>query len=434
MKNPIKKNIIANIYGVGINTLYQIALVPVFLTCWGTYKYGDWIILSAIAYFFNISDAGVNSVTANLFAYAYVKKDYNQCNKLITNNFLLVAALAIVFLLGILVLSFCVNIKKMFNLISFSESEAEVSFLLLSTMIFVGMLSQVFNAIYRANSDTARGVFYDNTTILFEVIILVVCLLIDCSLIMTVLLYVMPKFALLCFKAIDTHRLYDYKYTLVRYDGALMKQTLVPALSFLCMPIGHAILNQGFTIVVSTFFGPVALVAFNTMRTLTNSVKKAMGCIITAVWPEMSLAFANHNLRKMRSLHRKSFYYTFLLTLLISVALLFLGEELYVIWTKGNIDFSLTLMSCFLSVLLVGNLWAPSSVVLMATNQHKKQGFLYVLMTIIVLVGVSFASPYMNLYGVVLTLLIVDFVMLFYAFPKALKITADRFVHFFSIT
>lgn len=42
---------------------------------WGVEEYGDWILLTAIANIFGMTDAGLNSVTQNRFSIDYAQKN-----------------------------------------------------------------------------------------------------------------------------------------------------------------------------------------------------------------------------------------------------------------------------------------------------------------------------------------------------------------------
>ena len=67
LNSPIRKNIIANLFGVGINLINQIVLVPFYIIYWGNDLYADWIVISALTAFFGMSDMGLNSVIQNRF-------------------------------------------------------------------------------------------------------------------------------------------------------------------------------------------------------------------------------------------------------------------------------------------------------------------------------------------------------------------------------
>ena len=61
INSPIRKNIIANLFGIGVNLLNQIVLVPFYIIYWGNDLYSDWIVISALTAFFGIPSFKTNS-------------------------------------------------------------------------------------------------------------------------------------------------------------------------------------------------------------------------------------------------------------------------------------------------------------------------------------------------------------------------------------
>lgn len=85
-KVPIAKNMYANLFGIIVNLLNQIVLVPLFLIMWPIELYGDWIILSSFSVFFSMTDLGFNSASMNYFSIKYAEGKYTACSKVIINN------------------------------------------------------------------------------------------------------------------------------------------------------------------------------------------------------------------------------------------------------------------------------------------------------------------------------------------------------------
>jgi len=79
-KAPIAKNMYANLFGVIVNLLNQIVLVPLFLLMWPMELYGDWIILSSFSVFFSMTDLGFNSASMNYFSIKYAEGKYTACS------------------------------------------------------------------------------------------------------------------------------------------------------------------------------------------------------------------------------------------------------------------------------------------------------------------------------------------------------------------
>ena len=90
LNSPIKRNIIANLFGIGVNLLNQIVLVPFYIIYWGNDLYGDWIVLSALTAFFGMSDIGLNSVIQNRFSIKYAQNSFKECSSLLVHTIVIV--------------------------------------------------------------------------------------------------------------------------------------------------------------------------------------------------------------------------------------------------------------------------------------------------------------------------------------------------------
>ena len=75
LSSPIRKNVVANLFGVGVNLLNQVVLVPFYILCWGKDLYADWIVITAVTAFFSMSDIGLNNVIQNRFAIKFAEND-----------------------------------------------------------------------------------------------------------------------------------------------------------------------------------------------------------------------------------------------------------------------------------------------------------------------------------------------------------------------
>lgn len=433
-KSAIQRNLFSNFFGIGVQLLNQILLVPLYLYYWNVNLYSDWIIITAISSFFSISDIGLNSVTTNQFAISYTRGEKQLCTSLLTNNYLLIGLVASIAMISCLIYVSCFDIVSNLSLHILSREEASYIFLVLTGMIFIGMASSVSDAIYRANSKTHKGVYLNNTARLCECLIILFSLIVHLPMTIMVTIYLLPKCIILVYKTIDTRKLFAYTFRIEDRNIPLLKKLFIPSLTFMSFPVGNAIVYQGFTLVVNKFFGAEALVLFNTTRTLCNFARQLLATMQQAVWPEYSIAYGKNDTIRMRLLHRKAFGIATIGAILISTFLLIFGKYIYTIWTHGSIPFSFALMLAFLIVLIVENSWTTSSVCLMATNKHSKIGVAYIT-TAIIAIGVACLLAYFKaaLPSIVYCLLLIHLPLSCYAIKEALRMTNDNWAELLSI-
>jgi O-antigen/teichoic acid export membrane protein len=429
----ILKNITANGFGLGIQLLSQIILVPVYLVYWGVDKYGDWIILTAISGFFSMTDIGLNSVSANEFSihYANGKKEY--CKKLLTNNFMIILIIAGISILVSLLYVFFRNIITDFNLSVTDRFTASFVFVALVGFVFIGMMGGIVNGIYRAFSKTHISTMLDNISRLFEILILLAGIILSMDIKLIVVFYLLPRIIFTFIKHIRIYKYFPYKIQFKAFDFLIIKKLFVPSISFMSFPIGNAIILQGFSIVVNKYLGSSSLVLFNTTRTMINFIKSNMGLINNSVWPEITNAFGRNDFKTIKKIHRYSVLINILVALCIALFLIFGGESIYLYWTKGKVGYDAILMNLLLLSMVISSIWYTSSVVLAATNNHIGYSKLYIITSVLAILLCGFIIQVTNEVSYVpLSLLAIDTVMMVYIFKKSLAISNDTLNNFIS--
>lgn len=427
--SPIRKNLAANLYGTGIQLINQILLVPFYIVFWGNELYSDWIVISALTAFFTMSDIGLNNVIQNRFAMKLAEGNTKECNSLMTDNFVLVSIIfAIVLLLSGGFLYFT-DITDMMNIRVLTRTDANIVFLLLICRVFIDMYRNIENAIYRAVHNASRAILFDQTTTLIIALLTLGCIIAGIPMTWMCLIMITPSVIMLVFKYFDVKKYYDYQFSIRQFDAPLLKEIFIPAISFMSFPIGNAIILQGYTLIVNAFFGPVAVVLFNTTRTLCNFVKSVLSTLQNSVWPEYSIAFGNRDYSTMRRLHRKVMKLTIFASLCIGCGLLLFGPLIYNLWTHNSVEFNYSLMLVFIIIIFVDSLWSSSSVTLLATNNHIKLGVWYVLTSAFaLLLAVWFGKMQLSLAIITSTLIISNIIMCLYTIPSGFKLTQDKII------
>lgn len=432
LRTPIGENLISTFFGIGIQLFVQLILVPFYLIYWGVELYGDWIVLTAITSFFSISDIGLNTVASNLLAIRYQEKQYKECNSLLANS---VVLLIVTFsILNILLFIFLLenDLVAIAGLNQINRFQSSVVLILLVVKIFFGMMGGVYHSIYKCVSKTHKGIMISNISRLIEGLILLLCIIVKLPILLVALLYIVPSIITFIYIRYDTtHNIYKFKFHISYLNWRLFKSLLIPSFAFISFPFGLSILNQGFTLIVNKYLGAESVVLFNTTRTLTNFAKSIVGNIQVAIWPEFTIAYANNNKKRMQNIARKVFHVSIFLTICFSLFFYIFGEWIYDIWTKGKVEFSMSLMMAFLIVVFADSIWSTARLTLNATNNHTKIGLLYFCLSIIA-TFVAFLSAILThkLILVVLSMLVVDIFMSVYSIKKSMLLTQDSFVNY----
>lgn len=425
--SPLKKNLLANFAGIGVQILNQILLVPLFLRLWDVNLYGDWIVITAISSFFAMSDAGLNSVTSNRFTISYAAGKIEECKSLLANNYLLIIVVGCLSLVGAIGYVAIWDIIPSLGLHQLGRREASFVFVILIAQVFLGMATSVIDVLYRANSLNHIAVNLSNGVRLAEFGVVLMCLIGSASMWLLVLLFQIPRCAVFVYKLWNTRSLFKYRVGPRDVDLGLLKTMVYPSLTFMAFPSGNAIVYQGFTLLVNKLFGAEAVVLFNTTRTLCSFLRQMLATMQQAVWPEYSIAYGKNDVSRMRQLHRRAFSIAVSGGLGIGTGLLVSGPWIYQLWTHGKVPFSHTLMAAFLLVMLIEVMWQTSSVCLMATNNHSRLGIGYVLTAALSISLAAVVSHWSRSLAVIqLCQLAIHVPLSVYAVKQGLTMTEDR--------
>ena len=107
---------------------------------------------------------------------------------------------------------------------------------------------------------------------------------------------------------------------------AVIRRLTGPALSFMSFPLVNALNLQGILVVIGYVMGPIAVVTFNTARTISRSAAQGMNLINNSIWPEMSAAFGVGAMDIARMLHRRACQISLLLCLGITLGVAVSGR------------------------------------------------------------------------------------------------------------
>lgn len=419
INSPIRKNIVANLFGIGVNLLNQIVLVPFYIIYWGNSLYSDWIIISALTAFFGMSDIGLNSVIQNKFSISFAQGDIKQCNSLLANNVAIIIIIGSICVISSIVYVSFFDITILLGLSTLTRVDGSIVFVLLLCQIFIQMFSGIENAIFRATHNASVAVYYDQVARLLIFAITFVCLIIGCNMVVLCAAICLPNILLIIIKHINARRFFKWRFSFSMSNLKQLREILPQSVAYMSFPISNAILLQGFTLLVNKFWGSDMVVLYNTTRTMCNFIKTFLATILNSVWPEFSIAYGKCDYATMHRLYSKAMKVSFVLSVLISIFLLIVGPFIYTIWTHGAVQFSYSLVIAFLVVLVVNTMWNTGCVALLATNNHVRFGIIDLCLTVMALIVAYFmAQSFHTLSLVVYSMLIIDFPLIYYVNHK----------------
>ena len=306
----------ANTFSRLSTTLTQILSVPVFLTHWGTHLYGEWILLNAIPAYFGLSDVGFGSVAGNDMTMLAAAGNFDEALVVFQSVWVLTTVIsslmASCFDRSGLVHSF----RQMAADQRAQPADVRLIIFLLGLAVLLGMQETLFQAAFRCVGKYPLGTMAKSLVVLAAFLSTMLGVGLHLSPVPVALLYV-PDNAVGVFALwILLRREVPWiRFGIRHAQWSVIRRLTGPALSFMGFPLVNALNLQGILVVIGYVMGPIAVVTFNTARTISRSAAQGMNLINNSIWPEMSTAFGIGDIDVARKLHRRACQISLLLCL-----------------------------------------------------------------------------------------------------------------------
>lgn len=426
VKKRLMSGFIATLLGPVVTSFIQLVTVPLMLKGWGAHLYGEWLVISAIPTYVALSDLGFASVAANEMTMQVAAGDRAGAVKTYQSVGALIALLSSLILLLFSISAMLLPVRALLNTPDLNQSELRLTLIVLAAYAALTLQSGLVAAGFRCDGRYPFSVGFQNGLRFTESAV-------SCGL---VLLGARPPIVaagLLACRALGMllgyvvlHRWSPWlKLGFSEATYARIRALFVPAVSIMAFPVAYSISFQGTTLLVGHVLGPVAVVSFSTLRTLTRFAYMLMESVKNSVWPELSIAFGQNNYGLARSLHRRACQFALFLSVSCSVLLYAVGPQVYQHWTRNKVPFNAPVFTLLLGLVITGTLWNTSSIVSVASNRHKRIASVYLLSTLAALfVGVVMTKAF-GLTGTALSLYLVDLVMVSFVLRHSLQMVHD---------
>jgi O-antigen/teichoic acid export membrane protein len=421
ISNGVVKRIIsyvqANIFGQIVTVAMQLVSVPLFLHYWDLDKYGKWIFISAVPAYFSMADVGMVAVASNKMAILMSKGKQTEANKVFQSVLVLTSII-------LCAIAACATITILIFKNNYLEDiEVKYSLLMLIYLAVLNIYGGLFDAVLRATGKYSLGQYLLNFARIFEWICGAVALMEGFGYLGVSISMFLGRFFLYILIFVYVKKINSCFLWGVKYANYLdIKKMIRPALAFMSFPIGNALCIQGMSIIVGVLFGSSFLAIFNTYRTISRILVQLITTVSRSVWPEISNLYGKENFESIKKIVRSG-------TLMISSASVFLAIVIYLsapmllkYWTQNKIPYDSILLTLFLFSTVTTSFWQLHMVVAMATNNHEKISYVYILISI---VTVSFAFAFKSIFGhysSIVALILFEIVMYFVAKRECVKI------------
>lgn len=401
MKRRIIAGMGANSFGMAITVGIQLVSLPFFLHYWNVSNYGIWLMLSAIPAYLSMADVGMVTAAGNKLTMAMGKGDLVEANRVFQS-----AQLFMTLVCGLIAV-ITVPIILYAPLLFLQNTDQRVALSALCVGVLAALFGGLSEAVFKSTKRYAAGTMLNNYVRLGEWIGCMLGLLMVGSFAAVAMGgLVIRLIGTLIAVQLSKRGNHGIHWGIHAAEHTEIRAMIKPAVSFMIFPLANALSFQGLTLLVGALFGPIAVVLFNTYRTIARVAVQITAIFSHALWPEFSRLFGENARAAVRQLFRRS-------ALLGALQAFFLSAILYVeapfllrIWTNNNIEFVPNLMLLMLIYAAIAGVWHIPRVLLMSTNQHIGLAY-WALAAAMLSVGLAWLlGGALQLKGVVLAMLL----------------------------
>ena len=372
----------ANVYNQGVTIVVQLVGVPILLHAWGTQLYGEWLILFAIPAYLSMTDLGFSQSAGNDMTARVARGDRPGALAVFQSLGVLVYLIAAVGLLLSAGLLWQLPLRRWFSFSEMGGEQARWVLWLLAAEVFVRLPDGVNHAGFRASGDYALHVGLNSTTRLVQFTGIWIAVLAGggpvaaAATFFGVRALTTPGFAVLLVR-----RHHWLSFGLSHARKRELRRLFKPALANMAIPLAQALNIQGMVLVVGTVLGPLAVVVFSTLRTLTRLALQLVLAVSHAAEPELATAYGAGNRALLQSLFLHALRAGLWLALVASAGLALFGSLILDVWTHGKVAMEPWLFAWLLTSAVASVLWYGALIVLKAANRHLRAAGVFVMVS-----------------------------------------------------
>lgn len=430
----VLKGVVANGFGQGVTILIQLAAVPILFSQWGKQLYGEWLLLSTIPQYLLMSEFGFGQAAANDMAVSMGRDDRQATLRSFQSSWALITlasiSVALIAALGIMFLPWTEWLK--FE--QLPRQNAVIASLLLVVQVIAAQQSTLFNAAYRCCGYYARGVVANNLARLAAFLVGIGAVLAGQGVIAFAFASAATQVVGTLIMGVDSKRLAPWLTVGFRHANmGEIRRLTVPALTFMALPMGHALNQQGIMTVIGLLFGPAAVAIFGPMRTLSRLIQQATTALGGPVLVELSHAFGRNDLDQAKRLHASLVQTALAVAGVLAILLAVFGEPIYTLFTAKQATIQTGPYLVLVLVGFINTFWSSSSNVPMAINKHQSLTVSFLICNAVAL-GVAWAvGTSGGLMGPALALLAVELAMSVRVIRDSLRLLQQPFGDFLTM-
>ncbi|HHC2485316.1 TPA: lipopolysaccharide biosynthesis protein [Klebsiella pneumoniae] len=376
MNKRILSMLLSQGFGLAINVIEKLLIVPLFIHSWGLAKFGEWILIRTIPNLLLTTDVGIASHAGNAISVAIIKKEYNAAAHVIKLSvFLIFLLLSIILVFGIG--QFFFDLRSFLGIADSDVNLITYSVLFMSLHAGMILCSQILCSLGRATERyhiyNALAQFTRFLEIAFVCIVLItggdiveasIAYLLARLIVITIMISLLIK--QLKFIKIE---IFNAKVSLGQFFS-FIKQSI----PYAGIPFSQAVFLQGSSVIISSFYGPAVLAFVTVIRNTSRFMVMFSSLLGKSIWAELSRLWAEEKYKEFNRVFLKFNVVNFAILFMASVILVF-GYDYFCQWFQlkdvaTKQDYILYLVVSLHSLLIAISYY--NSVSLLSTERHQK--------------------------------------------------------------
>lgn len=400
----------------------QLAVIPFFLSAWGTAYFGDWIVLTTVPSMIAFSDIGIGSATSATFVLRYLKQDFAGATRALIAGMIFTGSVSV-----IVIAALCVGLAVAvpcgaFASISIPTGEAVFALIVLCCSTLCGLFASLFDGIYRADRRAAFGIYLVNAKLTLRLTFTILVLMLSGRAVQLALAYMVLEVLWL---AVIWRQL-SKRTPLLPWRNfgdwrVEIREVVQKGIAYALAPARRSIVIQGYVYTVRAMLGAEAVVVFSTLKTVFNSVTQLMAMINQTIYPEMQASMALGEKQNVRKLYQLGISLGLLFGGAAVLLLAMFGADLYSIWTGGKLAPPRGVWLIMLAAGFVNVIWYTSNVVFRAANRPEVSTVYSIVSSILCLLVAIPLIQFAGLFGAFVSILVFELSMMVYIVPISAK-------------
>jgi O-antigen/teichoic acid export membrane protein len=421
-KGQILKMFGAQTYGTLINTLDKLATVPLFIFFWGVDLFGEWLILRAIPSYLAVAELGFATAAANRMSVLLIHNRHQQALSYFQSTFWVLAAVSLVLVVVVSILFVLGDAREVFNFSSDVDYDLLTVVMLMLGYTLLVFQTQLLSAAYRSVGRYVSAAFITYNIRALEICLLVVVVLFGGGICDAALSYFLVRLTGIVYMAsLLLWRERWLRYGFSQAKLSTIKEMLPDAAGFFAFPFGQAMSLQGGVFILAYLSSPALVALFSASRTMSRTVVQLGMQINRSVWPELTRLCAAGNREQAKIVYFIAAGSFFWLGIVAGITLLALSPYIFEIWTAGEMQSDSFLFALLITSALLNGFWYSALSILAATDNHKKVGFMYVMLSSSsMLLAYWLGVIYMDI-GVAVAILVSEALMMLIVVYSSLK-------------